>query len=194
MNDLQIIATYKDAHGNTKHSAKKLTLFYDPGKPEISVYLPRQDVATKQSNSTLNATDGTAVKLFATFNGATREVTPDNPFGITLTTEGVNAVKMLSSDSNGVSSEMVRNVIYDITPPDLGRPDISGGFAVLSGSIEAGAKLEALDPATLLPLPSSLTKMTYVLGLWLYSGRNTAKKYVCSQWATFPLNSVAALT
>jgi hypothetical protein len=141
-NDIQIIAGYIEGtppNTVTKKSVKKLALFVDPANPEVSVKLPKHDQATNASTYSLSAVDGTAVKLFATFDGGTREVQPDTPFGITLTKEGVNPVFMKSLDSTGAASDMVRNIIYDITPPLLGRPDLSGSLGTVTGDVEPGA-------------------------------------------------------
>jgi hypothetical protein len=66
--------------------------------------------------------DGTAVQLSINFMGNIFPVASLAPFTVSFNKDGVYPVILTASDTNGASSQVVRNMIYDTTPPVAGFP------------------------------------------------------------------------
>ncbi|GAM10521.1 hypothetical protein OR1_02810 [Geobacter sp. OR-1] len=170
LNDLQI----KGSDGSTA----KVTFVYDPANPEATIVEPKVDSATNSSTYQLKAMDGTAVILTKTFQGKTDVVASLAPFNVTFDAEGSYPVILSANDSNGASSQVVRNIIFDKTPPALdytprynstictynqgvfvsclsacpGSPDGVCSQSTYTGTIEPGASISVINATTNAPL------------------------------------------
>lgn len=159
LNDIQLIGS--------DGARTKVTMIYDNANPEATIVEPTADTATKNPTYTLKAMDGTAVILTVTSQGVTFPVASLAPFNVSFTEEGVYPIILKANDSNGAASQVVRNMIYDKTPPLVGFPSkyssIVGSYpnfvanagctngvcnqSSFAGVIEAGASVHVYDGA-----------------------------------------------
>ncbi len=152
VNTIEIVAT--DLAGNS--SSVKRTITLDIARPNLAVASPVQDIAVKAPNVTISGTvsDSSALVLEYSLNGSTVAVPVNNgtySFNVDFAAEGNYAVAVTAKDTAGNTSTVVRNVIYDITPPAFSLNQVNGAMPVkLSGSVEAGSSVVVTDDALLI--------------------------------------------
>lgn len=149
-NTIEIIAT--DAVGNS--SSVKRTITLDTTKPALAVTSPTQDVAVNVPNVLITGTvsDSTALSLDYSVNGSAVVVPVSGgiySFNVDFAAEGNYPVTITAKDAAGNSSTVVRNVIYDTTPPALSLNTVTGVMPEkLSGTVEAGSSVAVKDGAS----------------------------------------------
>lgn len=146
-NTIEIIAT--DAVGNS--SSVKRTITLDTIKPALAVTSPTQDVAINVPNVLISGTvsDTTSLSLEYSVNGSAAAVPVSGgiySFNVDFAAEGNYPVTITAKDAAGNSSTVVRNVIYDITPPTFSLNTVTGVMPEkLSGTVEAGSSVVVKD-------------------------------------------------
>lgn len=147
VNTVEIVAT--DLYGNTSSVKRSVTL--DTSKPDLAVVSPAQDIAVNVPNVQISGTvvDATALTLEYSVNG-TVGVVPVSAgtysFNIDFATEGNYPVALTAKDSAGNTSTVVRNVIYDKTPPLFTLNQVNGVMpSKISGTVEAGSSVVVKD-------------------------------------------------
>lgn len=165
INTIEIIAT--DLNGNKSTLKRSVTL--DAVKPNLAITQPAQDVALNVPNVLLAGTvsDSTVVSLDYSVNGAAAVaasvVDGAYSFNIDFAAEGNYAVTLTAKDSAGNVSTVVRNVIYDVTPPVLALDQVNGVMPEkISGSVEANATVVVKDGSKLIA-----TATTDGSGIWV---------------------------
>lgn len=149
-NTIEIVAT--DLYGNSSSVKRSITL--DASNPNLSIVSPAQDMATNVPNVLFSGTvaDSTTLSLEYTLNGSTFAV-PVNAgtysFNVDFAAEGTYPVTVKAKDAAGNTSAVVRNVIYDITPPVFTLNQVNGVMpSKLSGTVEAGSSVVIKDGST----------------------------------------------
>jgi hypothetical protein len=152
VNTIDIVAT--DLYGNSSSLKRSITL--DAAKPDLAVVTPGQDLAINVPNVLISGTvsDANQVALEYTVNGVTTAVpvsTGVYSFNVDFSAEGTYPVTVSAMDTAGNSSTVVRNVIYDITPPAFTLNRVSGVMPEkLSGTVEAGSSVVVKDGTALI--------------------------------------------
>lgn len=148
-NTVEIVAT--DLYGNSSSVKRSITL--DASNPNLSIVSPAQDVATNVPNVLISGTvtDTSALSLEYALNGTVAGVSSANgvySFNVDFAAEGVYPVAVTAKDAAGNASTVVRNVIYDITPPVFTLNKVAGAMPVkLSGTVEPGSSVVVKDGA-----------------------------------------------
>jgi uncharacterized Zn-binding protein involved in type VI secretion len=141
-------------------SKSKLTLVYDPASPVVAVTNPGADKAVNTSSVQVTGKVADGVLLTNLVNGVDVEQSSNVPFAVSLQQEGTYPVVMKAKDINGVTSQTVRNIIYDTTPPELIVPTVSGEVTTIAGTAEPGAVVRALDLASGQPIANATVVYT----------------------------------
>ncbi|GFO57557.1 hypothetical protein GMSM_45640 [Geomonas sp. Red276] len=180
LNTITITAT--DLAGNA--SSQKRTVIFDDQAPSLSVTEPGQDVRTNQSAIKIrgNASDPlTAVGVTVTMDGQT--YTPALVNGwfeqvVNMSVETSHAITVTATNEVGTQTTVVRNVIYDITPPALSIAPVvtptTQSNQSISGTREEGTMVtvsSATATTGAVTYPTSTTWESTVSGLAL--GDNT---------------------
>lgn len=147
LNTIEITAT--DLYGNS--STVKRSVVQDSIRPLLAISSPSQDLATNKSIINISGTvsDNSELTLVYSANGQTASV-PINAgnftFDLPLSQEGMYPVLLTLTDAAGNTTSATRNVIYDITQPDLNIDGYKGNFpAALTGTMEPGAGVGVKD-------------------------------------------------
>lgn len=134
----------------------KLTLFYDnAANPAIAVIDPGADTAVNTSSVQITAAVGDNVSLAYLAGGVETEQFSNIPFTVSLPQAGVYPVVMKATDLVGAVSRAVRNIIYDVTKPDLTLNEATGTLSSLSGTVEPGASVQVKAFDTGLPVAAT---------------------------------------
>ena len=147
VNTIEIIAT--DLYGNTSSVKRSITL--DNIKPALAVSSPAQDIAVNVPNVQISGTvsDDSVVTVEYTVNGTTATlpvIAGTFSFNVDFAAERNYPVTISAKDSAGNTSTVVRNVIYDITPPLFTLDQVNGAQPTkLSGTVEAGSSIVVKD-------------------------------------------------
>ncbi len=118
LNTIRVSAT--DRAGNT--GSAKRTLIFDNASPTLSVTNPAQDIATNLSSLLLSGivADLTGITVTVACDGTTyTPAVTDGAFRqqIDFTTEKTYIIAVTAADSAGNITTILRNVVYEITPP-----------------------------------------------------------------------------
>lgn len=147
VNTVEVVAV--DVVGNS--SSVKRTITLDSAKPALAIVAPAQDVAVNVPNVLISGTvsDTSAIALEYSMNGSTVSV-PVNTgvysFNIDFAAEGNYSVALTAKDAAGNASTVVRNVIYDKTPPAFSLNQVNGVMPEkLSGTVEPGSSIVVKD-------------------------------------------------
>jgi hypothetical protein len=120
-NTIEITAT--DLAGNL--SSLKRTVLYDDQKPSLAIIKPGQDIRTNQKSLTIKGTVYDALTAVGVTISKDSEVfSPpviDGTFEqvMNFSEEKTYAIVVTATNEAGTSSDIQRNIIYDITPPSL---------------------------------------------------------------------------
>lgn len=150
VNTIEIIAT--DLYGNSSSVKRSITL--DATKPTLAVVSPAQDSAINVPNIAISGTvsDATALTLEYTANGSTVTVPVNGgtySFNVDFAAEGNYPISLTAKDASGNASTVVRNVIYDTTPPAFTLNQVNGVMPEkLSGTVEAGSSVVVKEGTT----------------------------------------------
>lgn len=149
VNTIEIVAV--DVVGNS--SSIKRTITLDAAKPTLAVVTPAQDIAVNVPNVLISGTvsDPSALTLEYSLNGSTTSVPVNDAaysFNIDFAAEGIYPVALSAKDAAGNVSTVVRNVIYDKTPPTFTLNQVNGVMPEkLSGTVESGSSVVVKDGA-----------------------------------------------
>jgi hypothetical protein len=147
VNTIEVVA--KDAAGVV--SSTKRTITFDNAKPALAIAVPAQDLATKEPGLQISGSvaDTTAVSLSYEFNGKTTIVPVVNGaylFNVEFASEGAFPITLSAKDVAGNVSTVVRNVVYDVTPPQFTLSQSNGVMPTkIKGSVEAGSTVVVKD-------------------------------------------------
>lgn len=148
-NTIEIVAT--DLYGNT--STVKRTVTLDTINPVVAITSPYQDSAFNKPSVTVAGTvsDNVSATVSYTLNGVTTPVpviSGNFTFNVNFAAEGVYAITVTAVDPAGNTTQAIRNLIYDITPPAL-TINPAAGYApdTISGTVEAGASVVVKEGA-----------------------------------------------
>ena len=162
VNTIEIVAT--DLYGNSSSVKRSITL--DAAKPTLAVVSPAQDIAVNVPNVLISGavSDATALVLEYTVNGSTVAV-PVNAgtysFNVDFAAEGNYPVTVTAIDAAGNTSTVVRNVIYDVTPPAFSLNQVNGVMPEkLGGTVEPGSSVVVKDG------PSQIGSALVANGSW----------------------------
>lgn len=153
LNTIEVVAT--DVVGNS--SSVKRTITLDSAKPTLAFVAPAQDIAVNVPNVviTVSAKDATSLTFESAVNGAPVTLQPFNvnadvySFNIDFASEGNYSVALSARDAAGNSSTIIRNVIYDKTPPVFSLNQVNGVMPEkLSGTVEPGSSIVVKDGAS----------------------------------------------
>ncbi len=146
-NTIEVTAT--DQANNS--SSEKRTVIYDDQKPSLAITDPKQDIRTNQANIILKGTVSdpyTAVKIAISMDGQTYTplVTNGNFEQQLMVTQEKNYAIVVTATNEAEAVTMVqRNVIYDISAPDVRIDGVISPTSltsqVISGGMEEGAKI-----------------------------------------------------
>lgn len=149
-NTIEIVAT--DLYGNSSSVKRSITL--DASNPNLSIVSPAQDMATNVPNVLISGTvsDSTTLSLEYALNGLIAAV-PVNAgeyaFNVDFAAEGTYPVTLKAKDAAGNATTVVRNVIYDISPPAFTLDQVAGVMPTkLTGTVEAGSSVVVKDGTT----------------------------------------------
>ena len=147
LNTISIVAT--DVVGNS--SSVKRTITLDSAKPALAIVTPAQDAAVNVPNVLIAGTvsDSSTLALEYSVNGTNVSV-PVNAgaysFNVDFASEGNYSVALTAKDAAGNTSTVVRNVIYDVTPPAFSLNQVNGVMPEkLSGTVEPGSSIVVKD-------------------------------------------------
>jgi len=165
--NVTLVAGINTVSINADGASTKLTLFLDATNPAVSVSAPVADMATNKTGYTLTAQAELGVTLSSSVKGAAAvEQLSDVPFGVVIGQEGegVYPVVVTAQDAIGNKSSVVRNLVYDVTPPTLAITPPAPSITTLAGTVELGATVVVTDvlPAT----PVTLSTPAVVNGAW----------------------------
>lgn len=161
LNTIEIVAN--DASGNT--SVKRSITLVDT-KPVLAVATPVQDIAVNVPNVNVSGTVSAIVATTVEYsvNGLPIAVPVTNgkySFDVAFAAQGNYPVTITARDLAGNSSTIVRNVIFDNTPPQLSLNQVSGYIPKnLSGSVEAGSSVVVKDGSL------QIGTVQIISGLW----------------------------
>lgn len=150
VNTVEIVAT--DLYGNSSSVKRSITL--DASSPNLSIVLPAQDIAVNTPNVLISGvvSDTTALALESSLNGVVTSVPVNGgvySFNVDFAAEGIYPVVVKAKDAAGNVTSIVRNVIYDITPPVFTLNKVAGVMPEkLSGTVEAGSSVVIKDGST----------------------------------------------
>ncbi|MCK9364544.1 MAG: Ig-like domain-containing protein [Syntrophales bacterium] len=120
VNTIDIAVT--DRAGN--EGAGKRTVTYDNQGPSLAITVPAQDVRTNQGSIIIKGTVTDLTTVSLTLTDGTNTFSPAVTAGafeqaITLAVEKTYAVTVTAADAVGNQTIVQRNIIYDITPPEM---------------------------------------------------------------------------
>lgn len=147
LNTISIVAT--DVAGNTSSSKRSIT--FDASKPDLAVLIPAQDIAVNVPNVLVSGTVSDTTELIVEYsvNGVVSVVPVTSgvySFNVNFAAAGNYPVVVTARDAAGNTSTVVRNIIYDNTPPVLTLNPVAGVMPTkLSGSVEAGSSVVVKD-------------------------------------------------
>lgn len=148
-NTVEIVAT--DLYGNSSSVKRSITL--DASNPNLSIVSPAQDVAINVPNVLISGTvtDTSTLSLEYALNNTVAGVSSVDgvySFNVDFAAEGTYPVAVTAKDAAGNTTTVVRNVIYDITPPFFTLNKVAGAMpAKLSGTVEPGSLVVVKDGA-----------------------------------------------
>lgn len=130
-------------------SSVRRTVIYDNKQPTVAVTDPAQDIRTNKGSHTITGDAGdelTAVSVTVAVEGQT--FTPPVVNGrfeqvVGFGAEKSYAVTVTATDEVGLAATVQRNIVYDITPPELTIAAVTTptnqATQVVSGTVEPGA-------------------------------------------------------
>jgi hypothetical protein len=157
LNTINIYAT--DIAGNT--TSAKRTVTYDDVSPSLAITSPNQDLSTNQASITVSGTisDITAVTMLVTCPTAsvglvTNPTATSWQVDITNMTPGTNTITVAATDAANNSTSVIRNIIYDTTPPALTINPVSTPTNVntqtITGTMELNSSMTVTCPTALI--------------------------------------------
>lgn len=147
LNTISVVAT--DSTGNTTSVKRSITL--DASRPDLAVLVPAQDIAVNVPNVLVSGTvsDATTLSVEYSVNGVVSVVPVASgaySFNVDFAAAGNYPVTISAKDAAGNNSTVVRNIIFDNTPPALSLNPVAGVMpAKLSGTVEAGSIVVVKD-------------------------------------------------
>jgi len=158
-----------DLAGNT--STAKRTVLYDDKVPSLSITDPSQDLRTNAGTLTIRGTAFdplTQVTVSVSVDGQTFAAPVVNGAfeqSISFSDEKNYAVVVTATNEVGSSSSMQRNIIYDITPPELHINAVvtptNQATQTVTGTMEAGATIAVGCPTATVGSVSYPTATTW---------------------------------
>ena len=151
VNTIVIAAT--DLYGNS--SSVKRTITLDTTRPELSIVSPAQDVAVNVPHMLISGTvtGNSTYSVDYSVNSTPISVPVINgtySFIVDFAAEGIYPVTVSARDAAGNTSTVVRNLIYDITPPAFTLDKSTLLPVRLTGTVEAGATVKIMDGSTVI--------------------------------------------
>lgn len=194
-NTIEITAA--DLAGNL--SAQKRTVLYDDQKPSLAIIEPNQDIRTSRNSLTIKGTvadELTAVGVTIRMNG--EQFTPLVVNGrfeqtVNFTEEKTYDIVVTATNEVGATTSVQRNVIYDITPPELTIDPIpsptSRSSLSITGTREAGTTVAVSCTKATVGMVSYPTETTWQADI---SGLKEGENVIIAAAADAAGNTVSA--